>query len=181
MIKKKSMSALGRLSIEAYRQAEKLPLVVVLDNVRSLHNVGSVFRTSDAFRIEKLYLTGITARPPHREIQKTALGATESVDWSYEKEIKLLVENLKSDGYLICALEQAGGSVQIDDFQWDGKQKLVLVVGNEVDGISDEILPLIDTCLEIPQFGTKHSFNVSVACGIALWELYRKSTWQKES
>lgn len=172
--KKKSLSALGRISQEQFKASQKTPLIVVLDNIRSLHNVGAVFRTADSFRIEKIILTGITARPPHREIQKTALGATETVDWSYVKDTKDAVLELKKEGYFICALEQAEGSVPIQKFIPPSQNKIVLIAGNEVNGITDDIIPIIDACIEIPQHGTKHSLNVSIACGIAIWELFNK-------
>ncbi|MEG1572070.1 MAG: RNA methyltransferase [Bacteroidales bacterium] len=165
---------LGRLSIEEFKQAEKLPFCVVLDDIRSLHNIGSVFRTADAFRVEHLYLCGITARPPHREIQKTALGATESIDWSYFPSCSDCILNLKQKGYLICALEQALESISLSEFQPPKGAKIALILGNEVEGVNTEVMNLCDYALEIPQYGTKHSLNVSVSGGIGIWEIWKK-------
>ncbi|MBR5983534.1 MAG: RNA methyltransferase [Bacteroidales bacterium] len=173
-MKKLLMSEMGRLSIEQFKSVKKNPLVVVLDNVRSHHNVGAVFRTCDAFACERLLLCGITGTPPHRDIQKTALGATESVEWRYyENTIDAIVE-LKSFGYKIVALEIAEGSIPVDSFVAVDGEKYALVLGNEVDGVEDAVMELADICLEIPQFGTKHSLNVSVSGGIAIWEICKK-------
>ena len=163
-----------RLTVDEFREAEKLPLVVVLDDVRSLYNVGSVFRTCDAFNIEKLYLCGITATPPQKEISKTALGATESVEWEYVEHVAELANRLKSDGYSILLVEQTDHSILLQDFDFAKYGKISLFVGNEVFGISDELLPLCDAAIEIPQFGTKHSLNVAVATGISLWEAVKQ-------
>lgn len=169
-MRKLKLEELGRLDQEAYQKKEKIPLVVVLDNIRSALNVGSVFRTGDAFAIEKIIICGISATPPNREITKTAIGATESVAWHYMEDIQKAVSQLKSEGYKIVGIEQTNQSVMLQDFQNDGS-KLAIIFGNEVDGISDIVLDDLDICLEIPQYGTKHSLNVSVCAGIVLWEL----------
>ena len=165
---------LGRLSVDAFRKLEKIPIVVVLDNVRSLHNIGSIFRTADAFRLEGIYLCGITATPPHREIHKTALGATESVHWEYREETTRLIQELKEQDYRIFSIEQAEGAVTLDQIQLRGNQKYALVFGHEIRGVKQEVVDMSDQCIEIPQYGTKHSLNVSVAAGIVIWELFRK-------
>lgn len=165
---------LGRKSVEEFRIGKKLPLAVVLDDVRSMHNIGSVFRTSDAFMVEKIILCGITAQPPHREINKTALGATESVYWKYYVAISDAIEALKSDGYKILCIEQAEGSIGLADFIPDDNTKYAVIFGNEVNGVSQSVIDVCDYCLEIPQFGTKHSFNISVTAGIVLYDLSRK-------
>ncbi len=169
-MKKLSMDELGRVTPEEYKKQGKNPVVLVLDNIRSMHNVGSAFRTCDAFNVEKLYLCGITATPPQKEIAKTALGATESVDWEYEEDVTTLVEKLKAEGYAIILVEQTDGSVMLQDFNFTRYSKVALVVGNEVFGVSDGLLPICDAAVEIPQYGTKHSLNVAVATGIVLWE-----------
>ena len=158
-----------RLSVEEFREAEKLPLVVVLDDVRSMHNVGSVFRTGDAFRIEAVYLCGITSTPPMAEIHKTALGAEDSVAWKYYQTVLEAVESLKAGGYEILAVEQAHGSTMLQDFIPQFGKKYAVVFGNEVKGVHQEVVDASDGCLEIPQFGTKHSLNVSVTAGIVIW------------
>ena len=164
-----------RLSIEQYRNSRKLPLVVVLDNVRSLYNVGSIFRTCDAFRLEAICLCGITATPPHNEIHKTALGAEDSVAWSYHASAIEAVERLKSRGYTVVAVEQAEGSVKAPiELPDEGTGKYALVLGNEVKGVAQEVVDLCDECLEIPQYGTKHSMNVSVTAGIVIWEFAKQ-------
>lgn len=168
------MDQLNRMSVSDFKATKKNQIVVVLDNVRSMHNVGSVFRTADGFAVEKIVLCGITGQPPHREIEKTALGATESIDWIYEQDAETAVAALKSQGYTICAAEQVAGSVSLDGFQPDPEGKYALVFGNEVHGVSDSVLKLTDVCLEIPQFGTKHSFNISVTVGILLWDFFCK-------
>ena len=165
---------LDRLSNEAFKTAVKKPLVVVLDNVRSLNNVGSAFRTADAFLVEKIYLTGITGKPPHREIQKTALGATESVDWEYEEDVVLLCSKLKNEGYKLIAIEQVNDGKGLDLFIPDTNDKYALVFGNEVFGVNEEVVQLADSCIEIPQYGTKHSLNISVSLGIVLWDFFNK-------
>lgn len=165
---------LGRAGIEEFKQQAKLPLTVILDNVRSMHNIGSVFRTSDGFAIEKICLCGISATPPHREIEKTALGATRSVDWSYYENVKDAIGELKLSGHHIIAIEQAKDSLMLNSFQPDHSRKYALIFGNEVQGVSDEAMQMIDTCIEIPQFGTKHSFNIVVSAGIVLWDFFSK-------
>ncbi len=162
---------LHRISTEDFKKAIKLPLVIILDNVRSLNNVGSVFRTSDAFRIEKIFLCGITATPPNREIHKTALGAEESVEWEFAKDTIEIIKRLKHEGYRIWAVEQAENSVMLQHFKPQDGEKYALIFGNEVKGVQQEAIDLTDGCLEIPQFGTKHSFNISVSAGIVLWEI----------
>lgn len=162
---------LQRFSVEDFKEAEKQPLVLVLDNVRSMNNVGSAFRTSDAFAIEKIYLCGITARPPHRDINKTALGATESVDWVYTENTVELCKQLKAEGFTILAVEQAEGSVSLEEFTPLPKKKYALIFGNEVFGVDDSVVEASDACLEIPQFGTKHSLNISVSIGVVLWHI----------
>lgn len=174
MTKKLKLEELGRIDIDTFKQVEKTPLVIILDNVRSMHNVGAVFRTADAFLIEKIVLCGITPQPPHREIHKAALGATESVDWGYAENITEAIENLKKEQYKIIAIEQTTDSQDITKFTIDKNQKYALILGNEVDGISDEALPLCDCFLEIPQLGTKHSLNVSVCGGIVMWEFFKE-------
>ncbi|HCN83556.1 MAG TPA: RNA methyltransferase, partial [Sphingobacteriaceae bacterium] len=151
-----------------------LPVTVILDSVRSMHNVGSVFRTSDAFAIEQLFLCGITSQPPHREIEKTALGATQSVQWKHFTDIREAISELKNDGYQIIAIEQAENSTKLNEFQPDPSKKYALIFGNEVDGVSEEAMEMADDCIEIPQFGTKHSFNIVVTAGIVLWDLSNK-------
>ena len=173
-MRKLKLEELNRLDVESYKSTDKIPVVVVLDSIRSAMNVGSVFRTSDAFAIEGIVLTGITATPPHREITKTAIGATSSVDWTYEKDITTALQSLKNKGYQIASIEQTTGSVSIMDWEINKNSKIVIVMGNEVDGVSDEALALSDVAVEIPQYGTKHSLNVSVCTGIILWEVNRR-------
>lgn len=168
------MEDLNRISVEEFKQADKLPLVVVLDNVRSMNNIGSVFRTSDAFRVEKICLCGITACPPHRDIHKTALGAEESVSWEYFDETSECIESLKRQGYRVYAVEQVDESVMLDEFETQSGTPTAIVFGNEVEGVDEEVIPLCDGCIEIPQFGTKHSLNISIAAGILIWEMWRK-------
>jgi 23S rRNA (guanosine2251-2'-O)-methyltransferase len=166
-------SELNRKTIEQFRQSGKSPFILVLDNVRSQSNVGSIFRTADAFITEAVYLCGITATPPQREILKTALGATESVDWKYFSHTIDAVRNLKEDGYLIIGIEQAEGSVSLDKFRIETGKKYALVFGHEIHGVDQKVLDICDFCIEIPQFGTKHSFNIAISTGIVLWELSR--------
>ena len=170
MTKKLKLEELGRIDVETFKNTAKIPLVIILDSVRSMHNVGAIFRTGDAFLIEKVVLCGITPQPPHREIHKAALGATESVDWIYEQDINVAIENLKKENFNIIGIEQTSDSQMITDFEIKSDEKYALILGNEVDGISDKALPNIDTFLEIPQLGTKHSLNVSVCGGIVIWE-----------
>lgn len=158
-----------RLTVEEFRKAEKLPLIVVLDDVRSMHNVGSVFRTGDAFRIEAVYLCGITSTPPMAEIHKTALGAEDSVSWRYYSTALEALEALKAEGYRVLSIEQAHGSTKLQDFTPAGQDKYAVVLGNEVKGVHQEVVDASDGCIEIPQFGTKHSMNVSVTAGIIIW------------
>lgn len=173
-MKKLKLEELGRISIDEFKEAEKLPVCFVLDNVRSLHNVGSAFRTADAFRIEKIYLTGITGTPPHREIQKSALGATESVAWQYAEQTTEVIRHLKTSGYEIVIIEQTTASQPVHAFTPVAGKKYCLVFGNEVDGVHDDVIALGDEALEIPQAGTKHSLNISVCLGIVAWEFFRK-------
>jgi tRNA G18 (ribose-2'-O)-methylase SpoU len=173
MIRKLRTDELGRMSVEDFRQAKKIPVTVVLDDIRSAMNVGSVFRTADAFAVEKILLCGITAVPPNREITKTAIGATESVMWEYEADIEQVIHRLKESGYQVIAVEQTDRSVPLTDLLPQGG-KLAVVFGNEVEGVSNSVLALSDACVEIPQFGTKHSLNVSVCAGIVMWELAKK-------
>jgi tRNA G18 (ribose-2'-O)-methylase SpoU len=173
-MKKLSLDELGRISVDQFKEAEKIPVILLLDNIRSLHNVGSAFRTADAFRIEKIYLTGITGTPPHREIQKTALGATESVAWEYSESTGLVIQKLKEAGYTIVIVEQTTDSLPLQTFFAEKEKKYCLVFGNEVHGVSEEAIALGDLALEIPQSGTKHSLNISVCLGIVVWEIFRK-------
>jgi tRNA G18 (ribose-2'-O)-methylase SpoU len=173
-MRKLKLDELNRPSIEEFKKQDKLPIIVVLDNVRSLHNVGSAFRTADGFAVEALYLCGITAQPPHREIEKTALGATQSIQWKYFEHVADAVEELKSLSYQIVAIEQAENSVSLLNYQPENHQKFALFFGNEVNGVSDEVMKAVDTCLEIPQFGTKHSFNIVISTGIVLWDFFSK-------
>lgn len=173
-MQKLKLQELGRLSVDEFREAGKIPVCIVLDNVRSLHNVGSAFRTADAFRVEKIYLTGITGQPPHREIQKTALGATESVEWKYVEHTQNVLTELKANGYTIGIIEQTTKSKQLHEFVPKEDEKYALVFGNEVDGVSEEALAEADLAIEIPQLGTKHSLNVSVCLGIVVWEIFKK-------
>lgn len=172
-MKKTSNADLNRLNIEDFKKADKLPVWIILDNVRSQNNTGSIFRSSDAFRLEGIVLCGITATPPHREIHKTALGAEDAVYWEYEEDILKAIAKFKEKGYEIVAVEQAEESVALQDFNPEGK-KLVFIFGNEVSGVSEEAIAISDQCIEIPQFGTKHSFNIAVSAGIVLWEVFKK-------
>ena len=174
IMKKLSMDELNRVSVEEFKEQEKKSICIVLDNVRSLHNVGSAFRTSDAFNIQKIYLCGITGTPPNREINKTALGATESVEWEYFEETSQLISKLKAEGWIICAVEQVENSVSLIDFIPESNQKYCLVFGNEVDGVDIAVIKQSDNVIEIPQYGTKHSLNVSVSLGIVVWDMIAK-------
>lgn len=181
-MKKLKNSELNRISVDEFKQAKKTPFIVVLDNIRSLSNIGSVFRTSDAFRLEAIYLCGITAQPPHREIQKTALGSTESVDWKYFENTVEAVQSLRQNKYQIFAIEQAKESVMLDEFNPDFNTKCAFIFGNEVKGVQQEIVDFSDFCIEIPQYGTKHSLNISVSVGIVLWDMHQKfNTFKKIS
>jgi 23S rRNA (guanosine2251-2'-O)-methyltransferase len=170
-MKKLKTHELHRLTLEDYKKSIKIPVTVVLDNIRSMHNVGSIFRTCDAFSIKKVILCGITPKPPHREINKTALGATESVDWEYVESVDDVVNILKSQSYLIIGLEQTDQTLLLEDFVLEIDSEIAVILGNEITGISDQIIEKLDICLEIPQYGTKHSLNVSVASGILLYHL----------
>lgn len=171
-MRKLKLHELQRPDLEAYKSAVKIPVVVVADNIRSAMNIGAIFRTADAFAVEKIVLCGISAVPPNREITKTAIGATESVSWCYEKDIYSAIIDLKEEGYLIVGVEQTDSSVSLVDADFS-KGKIAVVFGNEVDGVSESILPILDKCIELPQFGTKHSLNVSVCAGIVMWELMK--------
>ena len=173
-MKKLKLEELGRISIDAFKDAAKIPVCIVLDNVRSLHNVGSAFRTADAFRIERIYLTGITGTPPHREIQKTALGATESVAWEYADKPETVVTKLKAKGYKIIVIEQTTESLPLQSFTPAPSTNYCLVFGNEIHGVCEGVIAEADLALEIPQAGTKHSLNISVCLGIVVWEVFRK-------
>ena len=169
-------SELDRKTLDQFRRAEKSPFVIILDNVRSQSNVGSIFRTADAFLTKEIYLCGITATPPHREIQKTALGATESVVWKYSPNTMDVIADLKKEGYKIIGIEQVEGSISLNDFKIEHDQKYALVFGHEVSGVDQEVINNCDSCIEIPQFGTKHSFNIAIGVGIVLWELNKNLT-----
>ena len=173
-MRKLKNSELERLDVEGFKKTTKIPLIVILDNIRSLNNIGSVFRTSDAFVVEKIYLCGITAQPPNKEIHKTALGATESVDWEYVKDVLTLIEKLKEVSIKIVSIEQTENATMLQDFGIDKDQKYAIVYGNEVKGVQQEVVSNSDYCIEIPQFGTKHSLNISVSAGIVIWDLFKK-------
>ncbi|MGJ8591054.1 MAG: RNA methyltransferase [Aquaticitalea sp.] len=173
-MRKLKNSELDRLSVEEFKETDKTPIIVVLDNIRSLNNIGSVFRTSDAFLIEKIYLCGITATPPHKDIHKTALGSTETVAWEYVENTIDLIEKLKSENVIVASVEQAENATMLDDFQPQPNQKYALVFGNEVKGVAQKVVSASDIILEIPQFGTKHSLNVSVSCGVVVWDVFAK-------
>lgn len=173
-MRKLKNSELDRLSIEAFKAAQKTPIIIILDNVRSLNNIGSVFRTSDAFLIEKIYLCGITAKPPHKDIHKTALGSTDTVAWEYAEHTLAVIEKLKSEQVTVCAIEQAEGAVMLNAFKVEPDKKYALIFGNEVKGVSQKAVDASDLRLEIPQFGTKHSLNISVSCGLVVWDLFSK-------
>jgi len=173
-MRKLAIEELNRLSIDAYKLAEKISLSVILDNVRSLNNIGSIFRTCDAFLVEKIYLCGITSCPPHRDIHKTALGATESVAWEYNSDTLQILKRLKKDGYIIFSAEQTEKSLLLQDIMLDKRGKYAIVFGHEVKGVDQAVIDICDACIEIPQFGTKHSLNVSVSAGIVIWEMFRQ-------
>lgn len=173
MTHKLSTQEMNRLSVEEFRASEKLPLTVVLDNVRSQNNIGSVFRTADAFRVEHIALCGICSTPPHREIHKTALGAEDSVEWSYHEDTATCLRDLKEQGYKIFAVEQVNDSIKLGSGGLAAADKIAIVLGNEIDGVQESLLPLCDGSLEIPQYGTKHSLNVSCAAAIVIWELFK--------
>lgn len=171
-MEKKTILDMNRDTVEGYRAKKKIPLVIVLDNIRSLNNIGSVFRTSDAFRVERLALCGITATPPSVEIHKTALGAEDSVEWSYHRSTADAVRELQAGGYKVCALELVKGSVSLERFPVEHDGKYAVVAGHEVDGVAQEVVDLCDACIEIPQEGTKHSLNVAVSTALAIWHFY---------
>lgn len=173
-MRKLKVTELNRLSPESFRKSKKIPLIVVLDHIRSLNNVGSIFRTSDAFRVESIYLCGITACPPHAEIHKTALGAEETVEWHYFKETLSALRLLKENDYTICAVEQAEKSILLDSLTLEPGKKYAVIFGNEVKGVQQSVVDASDCCVEIPQYGTKHSLNVSVTAGIILWDFFRQ-------
>ena len=173
-MKKLKLEELGRVDVATFKSTTKTPIVIVLDNIRSMNNIGSVFRSADAFAVEAVYLCGITAQPPHREIEKTALGATESVQWKYFESTNLAIQDLKQNNYLIASIEQVQNSVSLAMLAVDTQAKYALVFGNEVMGVDQEVINQSNMCIEIPQFGTKHSFNISVTAGIVLWEFYRQ-------
>lgn len=173
-MRKLSLKELNRVDVKTFKAQEKTPIVIVLDNIRSALNVGSAFRTADAFALQEIYLCGITAQPPHREILKTAIGATDAVEWTYQEHTLDAIGKLKEAGFQILAVEQADESTSLEKFQPVDHQKYALIFGNEVKGVSDEVMQHIDACLEIPQFGTKHSLNISVSLGIVVWDLFQK-------
>ena len=173
-MRKLENSELDRLTVDGFKSANKSPIIVVLDNIRSLNNIGSIFRTSDAFRIQKIYLCGISAIPPHKDIQKTALGSTESVDWEYAENTLELIKELQSNNIQVLSIEQAEKAPTLNEFTPKKKQTYALVFGNEVKGVSQEVVSQSDQVIEIPQFGTKHSLNISVSCGIVLWDVFSK-------
>ena len=173
-MRKLENSELERKTVEAFKSAEKTPIIIILDDIRSLHNIGSVFRTADAFLIEKIYLCGITATPPHKEIQKTALGATETVIWEHQKNVLEVIQDLKKQEVVVLAIEQVEHAYLLDNFKVDTSKKYALVFGNEVYGVSQEAVALCDGCIEIPQLGTKHSLNIAVSAGIVIWDLFKQ-------
>ena len=173
-MKKLSVIELDRVSKEEFKQLDKTPLVVVLDNIRSLNNVGSVFRSSDAFKLEKIYLCGVTATPPNAEIHKTALGAEDSMDWEYYEDTKEVVEKLKNDGYKVFAVEQVQNSIMLDKVDLDKNNRYALILGNEVKGVQQKVVGMSNCCIELPQYGTKHSLNVSITAGIVMWEFVKQ-------
>ena len=173
-MRKLENSELDRKTVEDFKTADKTPIIIVMDDIRSLHNIGSVFRTSDAFLIEKIYLCGITATPPHKEIQKTALGATETVAWEHQKNVTDVIQNLQAENVIVLAIEQVEQAILLDNFKVDATKKYALVFGNEVYGVSQEAVALCDGCIEIPQLGTKHSLNIAVSAGIVVWDLFKQ-------
>lgn len=173
-MRKLKNSELERLSVDAFKQVEKTPIIIILDNIRSLNNVGSVFRTSDAFLVEKIYLCGITATPPHKDIHKTALGSTDTVNWEYAESTIDLVEKLKDEGIKICAIEQAENSTMLNNFKPETNTKYAFVFGNEVKGVAQNVVTASHMVVEIPQFGTKHSLNIAVSCGVVVWDVFSK-------
>ena len=173
-MRKLKNSELERLSVKEFKDVKKTPLIIVLDNIRSLNNIGSVFRTSDAFLIEKIYLCGITAQPPHKDITKTALGSTDTVDWEYAEDTLTLIKDLQVKNVKICSIEQAEQAVMLDDFKVETNTTYALVFGNEVKGVQQTVVSQSDVVIEVPQFGTKHSLNISVSCGVVIWDFFSK-------
>lgn len=176
-MRKLENSELDRKSIEDFKKSEKTPLILVLDDIRSLHNIGSVFRTADAFLIEKIILCGITATPPNKEINKTALGATDTVAWEHHDNVLEVIQNLKKDNVMTLAIEQVESSIFLQDFEVEKDKKYALIFGNEVYGVAQEAVAICDGCIEIPQLGTKHSLNIAVSAGIVVWDLFKKISW----
>lgn len=174
MNKKLKLTELNRVSVDTYKKQNKIPIIVILDNIRSLNNIGSFFRTTDAFNLESIYLCGITATPPHREIQKTALGATESVDWFYNENTLEVIDVLKAKGYKAYTIEQAKETISLENFEYNN-EPIAIVFGNEVKGVDQNVIDACDACIEIPQFGTKHSLNVSISYGVVAWHLINQS------
>jgi len=179
-MRKLANEELNRISKEEFKQAEKTPIIVILDDIRSLHNIGSVFRTSDAFLLEKIYLCGITATPPNKEIHKTALGATDTVTWEYAKDVLEVIQKLKEEKVNIFSVEQTENSIMLNDFQVEPNEKYALIFGNEVKGVSQKAIDMSDGVIEIPQLGSKHSLNISVSAGIVIWDLFQKFFENKE-
>lgn len=173
-MRKLKITELNRLSLDEFKTTDKIPLVVVLDNIRSLNNIGSVFRTSDAFLVEAIYLCGITATPPNVEIHKTALGAEDSVKWIYYEQTQNAVKDLKQQGYIVYGIEQVENSISLEDLELDNSKKYAVVLGNEVKGVQQSVIDLCDNSIEIPQFGTKHSLNISVTTGIVIWDFFKQ-------
>jgi len=173
-MRKLKNNELDRLSVDAFKEAKKTPIIIILDNIRSLNNIGSVFRTSDAFLIEKIYLCGITATPPHKDIHKTALGSTDTVDWEYAENTIELIETLKADHIKVCSIEQAENATMLNNFTPEANTTYALVFGNEVKGVAQDVVSASDVVIEIPQFGTKHSLNISVSCGVVVWDVFSK-------
>lgn len=178
-MRKLSMDELGRKTVEEFKNSGKFPVIVVLENIRSAYNVGSVFRTSDAFLIEAIYVTGYSAKPPHKEIKKTALGAEDSMHWEHFANATEAISKLREDGYKVFAIEQVENSFPLNAIQWDGQEKISLIFGNEVTGVEQTTIALCDGCIEIPQFGMKHSLNIATAAGVVLWELVRQKINQE--
>ncbi|PKP18089.1 MAG: RNA methyltransferase [Bacteroidetes bacterium HGW-Bacteroidetes-23] len=180
-MRKLANSELERKNIDEFKEAQKTPIIIILDDIRSLHNIGSVFRTSDAFLIEKIYLCGITATPPNKEIHKTALGATDTVTWEYQKEVLTVIDQLKVEEISVFAIEQVENSIMLNDFKVEQGKKYALIFGNEVKGVSQQAIEKCDGVIEIPQLGTKHSLNISVSAGIVVWDLFKKFTVLEEN
>lgn len=179
-MRKLANEELNRISKDEFKQAEKTPIIVILDDIRSLHNIGSVFRTSDAFLLEKIYLCGITATPPNKEIHKTALGATDTVTWEYAKDVLEVIQKLKDENVKIYSVEQTENSIMLNDFQVETQERYALIFGNEVKGVSQQAIDLSEGVIEIPQLGSKHSLNISVSAGIVIWDLFQKFFENKE-